>query len=145
MRQAAEAWRQNRLEIAAQHWVQTAALQLPAAANHGCGTYQGEPDAHGVRSTQQLDTRSVNTTYWSASTDGVVLLEPFGGLCAGLEMALRSGTCIKQYLYVDNNPTARAIAAHRVQQLQATYPAFLPHTAVKSTFALPQDICDVFR
>lgn len=104
--QAAESWRQDRLEHAARHWVQAAVPHLRTATTPVQGSYIGEANTQGVRSTQQLDTRSVNATYWPASANGVVLLEPFGGLCAGLEMALRSGTCIKQYLYVDSNPTA---------------------------------------
>jgi hypothetical protein len=137
--QGAEAWRQDRLDNAAQQWVTTAAPHLPEPTNPLLGCHTGEADANGVRHTIQLDTAPVGDTYWANSSRGVVLLEPFGGLCAGLEMALRSGTVIQQYHYIDCDPTARAIAAHRVLQLLALYPTQLTHAAVKDMFSLPQD------
>jgi hypothetical protein len=141
--QAAEAWRQGRLEQAARQWVQAAAHHLPTTPTPPLeGRSTGAADVFGVRHTVQLNT-TANAAYWTASGAGIVLLEPFGGLCAGLEMALRSGTVIKQYLYLDSSPTARAIAAHRVIQLQSQYPAQLSYEAVQGMFALPQDITAV--
>jgi hypothetical protein len=55
-------------------------------------------------------------------------------------MALRNGTAVKQYYYLDTNSTSRCIAAHRIQQLMALYPRLLPAGAVQNAFALPRDI-----
>jgi len=137
--QVAEAWRQEKLAKAANIWVAKAATPTTSVPSLP-GAYTGEPDEAGVRLAQQLNTAPVGNTYWPASQQGVVLLEPFGGLCAGLEMALRSGTAVQQYHYIDSSPAARAIAAHRLLQLQNMYPALLPCTAVQRAFALPQDI-----
>jgi hypothetical protein len=93
-----------------------------------------------VRNSTQLNTTPVASTFFPAAAQGIVLLEPFGGLCAGLEMALRNGTAVKQYYYRDTNPASRQIAAHRLQQLTALYPLLLPANAVQGAFSLPQDI-----
>jgi hypothetical protein len=73
-----------------------------------------------------------------------VLFEPFGGLCAGLEMALRNGIRIHTYLYSDTSAVATTVAQHRIQLLQARYPGLLPATALTHTFtALPQDVWQI--
>ena len=70
----------------------------------------------------------------------IVLVEPFGGLCAGLEMALRNGKRVHQYIYLDTNPVAREIAAQRIKHLMSLYPTLLTPDAVQGAFSLPQDI-----
>eukprot|EP00775_Hariotina_reticulata_P015282 gene15282-biopygen3187 len=70
----------------------------------------------------------------SALSAGVVLYEPFGGLCAGLEMVLKAGFCVQQYYYSDIDPVAQHIAAHRLRCLQAAYPEQLPLHALQSAF-----------
>ncbi|KAF6261164.1 hypothetical protein COO60DRAFT_1625484 [Scenedesmus sp. NREL 46B-D3] len=123
-------------------WVHTARLALNnySRPNPLPGSATGEPDNFGVRNSTQLCTNHVASTFYAAATRGIVLLEPFGGLCAGLEMALRNGTGIKQYYYLDTNPASRQIAAHRLQQLMALYPLLLPAGAVQNAFSMPQDI-----
>jgi site-specific DNA-cytosine methylase len=137
------AWRQDQLQQQVGGWVQQAQPNLATLHRPPTlpGRHRGEPDVHGVRPSQQLCTADIGPQFFSQlSSAPVVLLEPFGGLCAGLEMALRNGTAIQQYLYCDINPVARQIAAHRVTQLMAQYPALLPASAVQGAFTAPQDI-----
>lgn len=140
--QAAQAWRQDKLDSAAGVWVQRARPVLDQMGPDTSlpGQHTGEPDEFGVRHTVQLSTAPVADSFFPAAAAGVVLLEPFGGLCAGLEMALRSGTAVSQYLYADTSPAARAIAAHRIQHLSNLYPTLLPPSAVQGAFRLSQDI-----
>jgi site-specific DNA-cytosine methylase len=70
----------------------------------------------------------------------VVLLEAFGGVCAGLEMALRNKQPLQQYYYIDSDPAARAIAVQRVKHLMALYPTQLTPAVIQGAFSLPQDI-----
>ena len=106
------------------------------------GHYSGQPDAWGVRATQQLNTSSCAATFFPAAlARGVVLWEPFGGLCAGLEMALRNGLYINAYYYSDIDPTAQRVARHRIRKLQTMYPHQLSETALAGTFSkLPLDV-----
>jgi site-specific DNA-cytosine methylase len=139
--QPAAAWRKEQLDKASLQWVASANLAL---GNHSNllplpGAVTGEPDSYGVRNSTQLRTYAVGLTFFPAAAQGIVLLEPFGGLCAGLEMALRNGTAVKQYYYLDTNPASRQIAAHRLQRLMALYLLLLPASAVQNAFSLPQD------
>ena len=70
-----------------------------------------------------------------------MLLELFGGICAGLEMVLRNGVSVLSYIYVDKDPVCRSIASHRIRQLMAQFPHLLPASAVEHAFTqLPQDV-----
>ena len=132
-------WQQQQLDAAAGHWVrktqqQGVPVDAPVEAQH-----QGAPDACGVRTTRALNTASVAGNFFT-DNQSIVLVEPFGGLCAGLEMALRNGKRVHQYLYLDTNPVAREIATQRIKHLMSLYPTLLTPDAVQGAFALPQDI-----
>jgi hypothetical protein len=141
--QSFAAWRQLHLAKAAWGWVaqaQPILATLPSPPSRP-GQHVGQRDSHGLRHTSHLNCDSVAGSFFPAArARPIVLLEPFGGLCAGLEMALRNGNAIQQYYYLDTNPVARRVAAHRISQLMALYPDLLPATAVQNAFTLPQDI-----
>ncbi len=92
-----------------------------------------------------MNTASVAATFFPAAyTHGLILYEACGGMCAGLEMVLRNGISVTQYLYSDVDPTAQRIAAHRIKLLQAAYPHLLSPEALSGCFQqLPQDIRQV--
>jgi transposase InsO family protein len=96
-------------------------------------------------STSTLNLACVASTFWPhALAQGITLFEPFGGMCAGLEMLLRNGFTVRRYLYCDKDPDVRRIAAHRLRTLSALYPEQLPLHAVVGAFStLPQDIAAV--
>jgi len=83
----------------------------------------------------------VGSTFFAAVWGGLVVYEPFGGICSGLEMVLRNGFPVAQYLYSDIDPVVQQIARHRVQCLQDRYPHLLPSSAVQHAFELlPMDV-----
>ena len=88
----------------------------------------------------QLRATSVAGSCFPAAASGIVPLEPFGGLSAGLETALRNETAVKQYYHMDSNASSCAIAACHIQQLPAQHSLLLSETAVKHAFAPPQDV-----
>ncbi|KAJ9527864.1 hypothetical protein QJQ45_005505 [Haematococcus lacustris] len=113
---------------------------LPPAVTFA-GMSVGQRDAHGVAQPVRLNTCCIAGTFCPAATHGVVLLELFGGLCAGLEMCLRNGMAVKQYYYCDTDPAAQRVAHHRVVTLSAQYPRLLPSSAYATTFTtLPADV-----
>ena len=63
----------------------------------------------------------------------------FGGLCAGLEMVLRSGIPVARYLYSDIDPVAQDLAQVRMETLNIQYGTLLPSKAIRRPFALPHD------
>ena len=81
-----------------------------------------------------------------ACSSGVVLVELCGGLCAGLEMALRNDVKVKEYHYSDYDPVVRAVAHHRVRELTLKYPHLLRADAANTMFdALPQNVTAITR
>jgi hypothetical protein len=82
-----------------------------------------------------------NTFFPYAFSQGIVLFEPCGGLCAGLEMCLRNGIPIRRYFYSDIDRAAQQVALHRVRRLQTSFPDLLQPEALEHSFAvLPADI-----
>ena len=124
---------QQQLRAKATRWVAAAAQQPPTRSSTSY-----------PRSASRFNISSVSSTFFAAAPAGVVVYEPFGGLCAGLEMVLRNGLPVSQYFYSDIDPLARSVAQHRLSLLQARYPALLPASALQFTFsALPQDVWEV--
>lgn len=78
--------------------------------------------------------------------EGVVMMELCGGLCAGLEMALRNGVKVSRYIYADYDPVVRRVARHRVRRLSQQYPHLLPaHSSDEMFDIVPQDITSITR
>ena len=105
----------------------------------------GYADAFNVRQTVQLDTR-VHTfaTRSLAHNTAVILYEPCGGLCAGLEALLRNGIFVTRYIYSDTSPAAQIVALHRISSLHETYPALFPPSASTAALTtLPMDITTI--
>ena len=72
------------------------------------------PDG-GKVSCSELCMNTVAATFFANAQKGIVLYEPFGGLCAGLEMVLRCGIPVARYLYSDIDPVAQDLAQVRME------------------------------
>ncbi len=117
---------QQELRQAANSWVHAAVTQPPPVHY---------PDSQQAR----INTSSVLPSL--ASGQGLVVLDLFGGLGAGLEMALRNGMAIHKYYHVDFDPTVRSVARWRVAQLAQRYPDQFPPSAFASMHdTLPHDV-----
>jgi transposase InsO family protein len=135
----------QRVVQAAGNWLagaQREGLPVPAAPLPGkplaLGGEVATPDAD-----LQVCTAPVGAHFVSlaAGPEGVTVYEPFGGICAGLEAALRAGVRVKRYIYSDTSPVARGIARHRFQQLADLYPRQVGPDAFADSFTtLPQDV-----
>jgi hypothetical protein len=120
------------LQLKAANWARAAGSKL-----RGLPPFQ--PSATAIS-----DTVVAATFFPAAKARGVTLFEPFGGLCAGLEMVLRNGVHVTRYIYADSSPAARRVAAHRAAHLSATYPDLLPHSATRSMLtSIPQNVRDI--
>eukprot|EP00775_Hariotina_reticulata_P015140 gene15140-biopygen1676 len=133
------------LRRAASAWATLGAIHLGSGFTPAPtlpGKHSGAPDAGGIRLTRQLRTEPCADTFFpSAHQDGIVLWEPCGGICAGLEMVLRNGFKVRRYLHSDVDPMATRLAAHRIMQLQELFPEQLRQTALRGCFnSMPSDI-----
>ena len=82
--------------------------------------------------------------FYQQLPQGVVLVELFGGLCAGLEACLRNGIAVRQYVYCDRDQQVQLVARHRLAYLQGVYPQLLPVSAVAGALELwPQDVREI--
>ena len=105
------------------------------------GRHDGIADSHGIHPTQGLNTATLPPSiFTTATTHGLTLFEPFGGMASGLEMLLRNGVCVRRYLYSDIDAIARAVATFRVKNLSSAYPELFPPSAWEDMFCLPQDV-----
>ncbi|KAK3249102.1 hypothetical protein CYMTET_41460 [Cymbomonas tetramitiformis] len=131
----------GRLQYAA--WKALSQVQ-PATGMQGEGSpalYYEEVMEDGVlKKPKKIDTRVVAKSFFrEARKEGVTCYEPCGGLCAGLEMLLRNGVKVNQYLYQDISPAARAVARARCFALSRRYPELFPTSATKLE-QLPADL-----
>lgn len=116
----------------------SAAMRQFEHAAPPCPLAPATSDAH------SLDVTPVDASFFTtAATTGLVLVELCGGICAGLEMLLRNGVIVRQYLYADTDPSARLAAAHRMRTLSMAYPDQLSPDLAAGMFALPQDVRNI--
>jgi hypothetical protein len=76
-----------------------------------------------------------STIHWKPPDDGIVLLELFGGIGAGLAAVLQAGIKNQRYVYVDIDNTARQVAKHHSRGLSVRFPVLLTTTALISAFS----------
>ena len=85
-----------------------------------------------------LDTSPI---IWQYPSEGICLLELFGGMSTGLAAVLQAGIRVRGYLYVETDEDARRISLRHVAQLVERYPHLLPVDAVRGyQHTLPTDI-----
>jgi len=119
------------LRLQANEWVQMAREELLYCVPGPVAAVQvsEELDQRGLpKVVEHLGTCPVGAALCDVVEDGegVLLLELFGGICAGLEAALRNGMRVARYVYCDADPLAQRFCAHRVRVLQYWYPDLLP-------------------
>ena len=82
----------------------------------------GNPDVLGTYIVTHLNTTVHLASARRMVTHGVILYEPFGGLCAALEAVLRNGVRVHRYYFSDISKPAQLVAHHRKQDLAQLYP-----------------------
>jgi transposase InsO family protein len=135
------------LAAVASRWLDAAWERLPRdwCAQHQTLGGPSTADEHGVQQTLCLSTYPVGKELLHVGQRaGIVLYEPFGGLCAGLDMVLTCGLKVSQYYYSDTDPAAQAVARSRVDQFHALYPHLFALEASRGAFdVLPMDVREV--
>lgn len=63
---------------------------------------------------ERIATAPITDSFFAAGVSGVVLYEPFGGMCSGLEMLLRNQIPVKRYIYSDIDASVRQVARYRL-------------------------------
>jgi hypothetical protein len=85
-----------------------------------------------------LDTTPI---VWEYLSEGICILDLFGGISTGLAVMLEAGIPVRKYLYVERNENARRVSSHHLALLMRRYPKLLPRLAIRGyQRALPSDI-----
>jgi hypothetical protein len=80
------------------HATSAYALYMPYICSSACSMSALHALCLLLQSAQRQQTpNTVATTFFTSAPKGVILYEPFGGLCAGLETVLRSGIPVAHY------------------------------------------------
>ena len=80
---------------------------------------------------QAVDNTVVSHAFFpAAETEGVMVIELFGGLCAGLDMCMRNQVKVARYVYCDIDHQAQEVARYRINSMAAQYPHLFSMDAV---------------
>eukprot|EP00798_Chlamydomonas_sp_ICE-L_P001656 gene1656-biopygen14485 len=97
-----------------------------------------------VRSVLSICTTPLPAAVTYMAQNGITLYEMCGGMCAGLEAALRNGIQVNRYIYSDIAPAAQTVARYRTQALTNLYPHLLKSYACDHAFTtLPQNVTKI--
>lgn len=115
---------QQNLGAVAREWVQGALNRPPPNVTPSETNRPTHPDG--------LLTHSILPALHAAQQcgEGIVVLDLFGGLGAGLEMALRNGFKVQHYIHIDIDPVARNVARSRAEQFLDRFPGQLDRESI---------------
>ncbi len=78
---------------------------------------------------------------WEYPSEGICVLDLFGGISIGLATVLQVGILVRKYLYVERDETARRVSSHHLALLMWRYPELLSRSTIQGyQRALPLDI-----
>jgi len=85
-----------------------------------------------------LDTTPI---VWEYPSEGICVLDLFGGISTGLAAVLQAGILVWRYLYVERDETTKRVSSRYLALLMWRYPKLLPRSAIRGyQRALPLDI-----
>jgi hypothetical protein len=78
---------------------------------------------------------------WEYPSEGICVLDLFGGISTSLAAMLQVGILVRKYLYVERDETARRASSHHLALLMRRYPELLSRSAIQGyQRALPLNI-----
>jgi hypothetical protein len=67
---------------------------------------------------------------WEYPSEGICMLDLFGGINTDLVTVLQAGIQVRKYFYVERNEAARRVSSCHVALLMRQYPELLPRSAI---------------
>ncbi len=78
---------------------------------------------------------------WEYPSEGICMLDLFGGISTGLVTVLQAGIPVRKYFYVERNEVARRVSLRHLALLMRRYLKLLSRSAIRGyQRALPLDI-----
>jgi site-specific DNA-cytosine methylase len=75
-----------------------------------------------------LDTTPIT---WEYPSEGICVLDLFGGINTSLATVLQVGILVWKYLYVERDETIKKVSSHHLALLMRRYPKLLPRSAIR--------------
>jgi len=78
---------------------------------------------------------------WEYLSEGICVLDLFGGISTSLAKVLQAGILVRKYLYMERDETAKRVSSCHLALLMRRYPELLSRSAIRGyQWALPSDI-----
>ncbi len=85
-----------------------------------------------------LDTTPI---VWEYPSEGICVLDLFGGIIISLATMLQAGIVVRKYFYVERDETAKKVSLRHLALLMRRYSELLPRSAIRGyQWALALDI-----
>jgi site-specific DNA-cytosine methylase len=89
----------------------------------------------------RLSTLDTTPIAWEYPSEGIYVLDLFGGISIGLATVLQAGILVRKYFYMERDETAKRVSSHHLAILMRQYPELLLRSAIQGyQRALPLDI-----
>jgi len=99
------------------------------------------PQRTPISSPVRLSPLDTTPIAWEYPSEGICVLDLFGGINISLATMLQAGILIRKYLYTERNKTAKKVSSCHLALLMRQYPELLPRSALRRyQWALPSDI-----
>ncbi len=78
---------------------------------------------------------------WEYPSEGIYVLDLFGGINTGLATMLQAGILVRKYFYVERDETAKRVSSRHLALLMRRYLELLPRSTIRGyQRALPLNI-----
>ncbi len=88
-----------------------------------------------------LSPLNITPIAWEYLSEGICVLDLFGGINISLATVLQMGILVRKYLYVERDETVKRVSSRNLALLMRRYPELLPRSVIRGyQRALPLDI-----
>jgi len=88
------------------------------------------PQRTPISSPVELSPLDTTPIAWEYPSEGICVLDLFGGIDTGLPTVLQVGILVRKYLYVERDETAKRVSSHHLELLMWRYLELLPRSTI---------------
>jgi hypothetical protein len=67
---------------------------------------------------------------WEYPSEGICVLDLFGGISTGLATVLQAGILVRKYLYMERDEIVKRVSSRHLALFMRRYPELLPRSAI---------------
>jgi len=88
------------------------------------------PQQTPISSPVGLSSLDITSIAWEYPSEGICVLDLFGGINTSLAAVLQAGILVWKYLYVERDETAKKVSSRHLALLMRRYLELLPRSAI---------------